>query len=103
MTCAPAPPWVNQVNGVSVLHQVADDESLHPTVAGYAAMAKVLASRLDAGHFSSGATEQDILNAYKADSGPGGLVRPADYPADTLTTIPPASLRIVSRPRRASG
>jgi len=71
-------PWVNQVNGVSVLHQVADDESLHPTVAGYAAMAKVLANRLDAGHFSSGATEQDILNAYKADGGPGGLGFPAD-------------------------
>jgi lysophospholipase L1-like esterase len=70
--------WVNQVNGVSVLHQVADDESLHPNVAGYSALAGVLAGRLDAGHFSSGGIEQNILNAYKADGGPNGLGFPAD-------------------------
>lgn len=70
--------WVNQVNGVTLTNQVPDDESLHPTVAGYTAMAKVLASRLDAGHFSNGNTDQNILNAYKADGGPGGLGFPAD-------------------------
>jgi hypothetical protein len=71
--------WVNQINGLSVFNQSnPDDESLHPTVAGYRAIAGVLARRLDAGHFSDGTTEQNILNAYKADGGPGGLGFPAD-------------------------
>jgi lysophospholipase L1-like esterase len=71
-------PWVNQVNGVSVLHQVADDESLHPTIAGYKAMANVLKQRLDAGYFSSGSTDQNIVSAYKSQGGAGGIGYPFD-------------------------
>lgn len=71
--------WVNQINGLSVFNQSSpDDESLHPTTAGYQAMAGVLARRLDAGHFSDGSTNQNIASAYKADGGPGGLGFPAD-------------------------
>jgi lysophospholipase L1-like esterase len=71
-------PWVNQLNGITILHRVADEESLHPTATGYLAMAKILANRLDAGHFSDGSTDSAVEGAYEADGGPGGLGFPAD-------------------------
>jgi lysophospholipase L1-like esterase len=72
--------WANQINGVNVLGQGGDNESLHPTIAGYQAMAKVLARRLDAGHLSAtnDSVDQNIVNAYKNDGGLAGFGYPAD-------------------------
>ena len=70
--------WVNPVNGVTFTNQIPDDESLHPTVAGYQAMSDVLEARLDAGYFADGSTDQNIVNAYNASGGLGGFGYPAD-------------------------
>ena len=71
-------PWVNQVNGVNAIAGTADDESLHPNVAGYQALSAVLEARLDAGYFADGSTDQNIVSAYDASGGLGGFGYPAD-------------------------
>ncbi|MGH3274089.1 MAG: SGNH/GDSL hydrolase family protein [Streptosporangiaceae bacterium] len=73
-----ADPWVNQLNNVNVSAGTDDDESLHPNVAGYHAMAVVLADRLDAGHFVDRSVDQGIANAYTSEGGLSGLGLPAD-------------------------
>lgn len=70
--------WVNQVNNPNLSTGTADDESLHPTAAGYQAMAKILATRLDAGHFFDGSIDSAITSAYQNQGGLGGLGFPAD-------------------------
>jgi len=70
--------WVNQLNGITPFHRVADEESLHPTATGYLAMARILANRLDAGHLSDGSTDAAIASAYEREGGPGGLGFPTD-------------------------
>jgi hypothetical protein len=75
--CSSAP-WANQINGVTLTNQTPDDESLHPTLSGYSAMAAVLRERLDAGYFSNGSAEQDIQFYYQADGGLGTFGYPFD-------------------------
>jgi lysophospholipase L1-like esterase len=73
--------WVNQINGIGIgtlINGSVDDESLHPTSDGYAAMADVLERRLDPGRYSTGAYEGPIGTAYEQDGGPQELGFPAD-------------------------
>ena len=77
--CATNDRWVNQINGLSIINQEnPDDESLHPTAAGYVAIGKAVARRLDAGNFSDGTVNQSIVNAYNLYGGPGGIGYPND-------------------------
>jgi lysophospholipase L1-like esterase len=67
--------WVNQVNGNPL---DPDHESLHPNTAGYQAIARVLAKRLDAGYFADGTVDQSIVNAYNTYGGPDAFGYPAN-------------------------
>lgn len=71
-------PWVNHINNANIVAQTADDESLHPTAAGYHAMAEVLAHRLDAGYYSDGSANTPIASAYRNDGGLGRFGFPYD-------------------------
>jgi lysophospholipase L1-like esterase len=76
--------WVNQINGFNYLNQTTDPESLHPNHAGYQAIARVVAKRLDAGYFADGTVNQSIVNAYNAYGGPGGIGYPANNGGGTF-------------------